>query len=254
MEFYQCLDQFLLCGLLGKIHEHRCRMPIQNRHTDTLGRDQRSFRLFNLSIHYRSKDTKRLLLALFFLSTDIRNDVMFHLRPLGKSLACSRNRLIGRSYYKCRLKLLPCRQRRGITLNRAIWLNNDKASLRPKTFLLALDHLQMLRIDLRYHHRYIRSPAVCAVVGNHRRLRLGICLFYITDLFLCHVNRTEHKIHCTADLFHIIYIFNDNILYCFWHRCLHFPTTAHCIFIGFSCASRTGCNRRHLKPGMIFQK
>ena len=120
--------------------------------------------------------TKRLHLALFFFATDVRDDVLYHLRPVFKSLACSGDCLVSGSYDFVWLKLFPCSQYRCIALDRAVRFYCYKTFLGSQTFFLRFDHIEMLWIDFRNNHRYIRGPAMCTVVGNNRCL--GLCIFF----------------------------------------------------------------------------
>ena len=169
-------------------------MTVQYRYTDALAGDLRLGRRNDHAILDLTPDTKRLLLALFFLAADVRDDISLHLRPFLEGLACSGDRLISRSDYLVRLEFLPCGQHRRVALDRAVRLYCDKASGRAKTLFLILDDIKVLRIDLRNDHRDVRGPAMCAVIGYDRCL--GLCIFFFdrADLVFCHINCRKYKI------------------------------------------------------------
>ena len=112
----------------------------------------------------------------------------------------------------------------------------------------------MFRIDLRHHHGYIGCPAVGRIVGNNGRFCFCVCLLDLPDLFLGHVNGTEHEIHLGCNFLHLIYVHDHKIFDRFRHGRRHFPSAAYCLFIGLSCRPFAGRNRRHLKPGMVFKE
>ena len=71
------------------------------RHGDAyaMRADNRRFGGNNHAIFDVAPDFERLLLALFFLATDVRNDVVNHLRPALKGFASAGNCLIGGNDY-----------------------------------------------------------------------------------------------------------------------------------------------------------
>src|SRR5699024_1884451 len=87
-EVYKLFNKLLLCRLLLKIDKDCRRMSVQDRNTHALAGDLRQFCLHDLTILYSAQYTERLLFALFF-SSDKRNDVALHLRPVFKSLSGS---------------------------------------------------------------------------------------------------------------------------------------------------------------------
>ena len=151
-------------------------MSVQNRNTDALAGDDRALCRNDHAVFHFAPQTKRLHLALFFFATDVRDDVLYHLRPVFKSLACSGDCLVSGSYDFVWLKLFPCSQYRCIALDRAVRFYCYKTFLGSQTFFLRFDHIEMLWIDFRNNHRYIRGPAMCTVVGNNRCL--GLCIFF----------------------------------------------------------------------------
>ena len=80
----------------------------------------------------------------------------------------------------------------GKTYEEAVRLYSYKSSCRTKTLLLELDNLHMLRVNLRNYHRYVRCPAVRAVVRDNRCLCLCVCILDSFDLVLRHINSTEY--------------------------------------------------------------
>ena len=179
-------------------------MSVEDRNTYTLACDDRcGSRNDHAVLHFTPK-TQRLLFALLFLAADIRDDISHHLRPICKGLARAGNRLIGRSNHFIGLKLFPCSQDRRIALNRAVGFYSNEASLGTESFFLRFDNCRMLRIDLRNHHRDIRCPAVCGVIGNNRCFCLCIGFLDLFDLVLCHIDSAEYKINLGCYMLHIV--------------------------------------------------
>ena len=69
-------------------------MTFLNRYSVALGRDDRSFCLYDLVTLDVAPDLQRLLLALLFFTADIRDHVPYHFRPILKCLAGTGDRLI----------------------------------------------------------------------------------------------------------------------------------------------------------------
>ena len=229
-------------------------MSIEYGNADTLAGDHRACRRNDDAVLNFTPDTERFLFTLFFFSANIGNDVSNHLRPVLKGLSGTGNRLIGGGYHFCRLEFLPGGQHGGIALDGAVGLYGNKASCGSQTLLLEIYYLHVLRIDFRHYHGNIRGPAVCAVVGYHRGFRFRIFLFNLFDLFLCHINGAENKIHLSGNLFHFVDIHNHDFLNRFRHGSGHFPSVTHGILISFACGSGTCSNCGHFKPGMILQQ
>ena len=112
----------------------------------------------------------------------------------------------------------------------------------------------MICIDLRYYHRYIRCPAVCTIVRYNRCLCLRIRFFNCFDLVFRHIHCTEYKINCRCYMLYIIYIQDYQLLNCFRHRCIHFPTVTYCFFICLTCGTRACCYCYNFKPWMILKQ
>ena len=140
-------------------------------------------------------DPERLLLALLFLAANVRDHVLDHLRPVLEGLSGSGDRLVCSSDYFIRLKLSPCTEGRSVALDRAVRFYRDESACCAESLLLEFDHVKVLRVDLRDHHRNIRCPAVSAVVGYNRCLCLCVSFLDRTDLFFCHINGAEYEIN-----------------------------------------------------------
>lgn len=152
------------------------------------------------------------------------------------------------------LEFLPCSKHWCIRLDRAVRLYSYKSSCRTKTLLLELDNLHMLRVNLRNYHRYVRCPAVRAVVRDNRCLCLCVCILDSFDLVLRHINSTEYKINGRSNLFYFVYIVYDQLLNRFRHRCIHLPTVTNCLFVSLACTTWAGCHCHNLKPWMVLKK
>ena len=229
-------------------------MSIQNRNTDTLTGDLWLFCFYDHTILNVSPDTKRFLLGFFFLTTDIRDNISNHFRPVFESLSCSGDCLVSSSYDLIRFELFPCSQDRCITLDRAVRFYCDKSSGGSQTFFLMFDDFKVLWIDFRHYHRHIRGPAMCTVIGNNRCLSLCISLLDCFDLILGHIHCTEYKINACSYFFYFIDIHNNDLLYRFRHRSIHLPASSDSFLISLSCGTCTGCNGHYLKPRVILKQ
>ena len=229
-------------------------MSVQNRNTDTLAGDHRLGSFYDLAVFYFPPDTKRFLFALLFFSTDVRDDIFYHFRPVFEGFSCSGDCLICSSNYFVWLKFFPCSQNRRITLDGAVWFYSDESACGSQTFFLRFDNFKVFRINLRHYHRYIRCPSVGTVVGYNRRLRFCIFFFDRFDFLFGHINCGKYKINGGSYFLHFVYIHNYQFLYSFRHRSVHFPASAYGFFICFSCTSRGCCYGYYFKPRMIFQQ
>ena len=117
-----------------------------------------------------------------------------------------------------------------------------------------LDHLIMLRVDLRHDHRHVRSPTVGAVVRHDRRFGLRVFLFDGANLSLRHVHCGEHEIDVFDHVFHVGHVLDDHVLHEFRHRRFHLPATADGLFVGLAGAVR-GCGKGdQFEPRMVFEQ
>ena len=228
-------------------------MSVKNRNTYALAGNDGAGSRYDNAVLYLSPQAQWLLFALFFFSTNVRDNILYHFRPVLKGLAGAAYSLIGACHYFVRLILHPCRKCRSICLDRTVRLNCNEAVLRAQTFLLEFDHIHMARIDLGHHHGNIGRPAVSAVIGYYRGLGLCIGLFYRPYLILGHINCGENKINLCSHFFNLINIHNNQFLNSLRHGLFQFPAIAHCFLIGLACASGACCNSGHLKPGVIIK-
>ena len=90
--------------------------------------------------------------------------------------------VISSSYHFVRFKLFPCCQYRCIALDGAVRFYCHETFFGSQTFFLRFDHIEMLWIDFRNNHWYIRCPAMGTVVGNNRCLCFRIFFFDRFDL------------------------------------------------------------------------
>ena len=253
-EVSQSFDQLFFCRFFTEFNKYCCCMSVQYRNTQALAYDDWFCCRYDHSVFNLTPQSQRLFLALFFFSTDIWNDIVFHFRPVFKCLSCSGNCLICSSNYFIWFKFFPGSKYRCIALNGAVWFNSDESLSSTKAFLLILDHIKMFRVDFRHYHRHIRCPAMCTVVGNNRSLCLCVFFFDRFDLIFGHVNCGKHKVNSRSNFFYFINIHNYDILYCFRHWSIHFPSAANSFLICLSSASRACCQSNDLKPRMVFQK
>ena len=145
-------------------------------------------------------------------------------------------------------------QRRNVALQRAVGLNGDEAALGAQTTALGGDDLNVLGVDLRHNHGHIGSKAVCAVVGYHRALGLGVSLFQSANLVLLHVDGAEHKVNLRGDLFHMGSVQHHQLLGGLRHGGAHHPMAAHRILIGFTCRAGRSGHRGQMEPGVVLQQ
>ena len=229
-------------------------MSVKNRNSDTLACDNRLCSRYDHTVFDLAPQSQRFFFALFFLTTDVWDDVVFHFRPVFEGLTSSGDCLICSSNYFIWFKFFPCCKYRCITLDRAVWLNSDESSGCSQTFLLIFDNIKMFRVDFRHYHRNIRCPAMCTVVGNNRCLCFCVFFFDCFDLVFGHIYRRKYKINSCSNLFYFVYIHNNDLFNCFRHGSVHFPSATYCFFIGLACASCTCSKCNHFKPWMVLKK
>ena len=198
-------------------------------------------------------DLQGLLLGLFFLAADIRDEVIDHLRPCLEGLAGAGNRLIGASENLIDAQRLQGMDGGHIALERAVGLDSHKAPLGAETLSLRLNNFDVIRIDFRNHHGNVRGETVSRVVGNDGTLRL--CVFFLegTDLILLHVDRAEAEVNLGSDLLHVVGVEDNHILVLFGKRGGHVPSALNDLAVRFARASGAGCERGHLKPRVVLK-
>ena len=198
---------------------------------------------------------QRLLLALFFLAADVGDDVVHDLRHPVKGLARTGDGLVGADQRLADAEILhQGMQGRHIALQAAIGLDGDETALGAQTLALCRDDLNMVGVDLRHHHRDIRSAAVGAVVGDDRALCLGISLLKCFDLGLGHIDGAEDEVHLRSDLFHLGSVQHHQLLDAFGHRGGHGPAGTDSLLISLACTA-AGCGQGgQFEPGVILQQ
>ena len=254
---HQTVDKLFLGGLLAEVQEHGGGVAVEHGHADALGSDLEvaveRHDLALLGVHM-TEHLERFLLGLRFFTGDERDDVAHHLRPILEGLACAGNRLIGAHNHLTRFKFLPRGQCRCVGLNRAVRLDGDETTSSAQALALVLDHLEVLRVDLRHHHRHVRGPAVGAVVGDHRGLGLGITLFDGANLVLRHVHRGEHEVHVRGHGLGVVAVRDHHVLGVFGHRRFHLPTVSDRLGIRLAGAVRGSGKGDHLEPRVILKQ
>ena len=145
-------------------------------------------------------------------------------------------------------------QGRHIALQAAIGLDGDETALGAQTLTLGGNDLDMVGIDLRYHHRNVRGETMGTVVGDHRALSLGVCFLQCFDLVLGHIDSAENKIHLRSNFLYLGSVQNGHLLHALRHGSSHGPAGAHCILIAFA-RTAAGCSQHgQFEPGMILQQ
>ena len=102
--------------------------------------------------------------------------------------------------------------------------------------------------------RYVRGPAVGAVVGHDRGFGLRVLLFDGADLGLRHVHRGEHEIDVLDHVLHVGHILDDHVLDELGHRRFHLPATADGLFIGLAGAVRGRGKGDQFEPRMVLKQ
>lgn len=202
----QAIDELFLGRVLAEVDEHGGGVAVEHRHANTLRGDlQRAVERHDLALFLidAAEHLQRFLLGLLLFAGDERNDVAHHFRPVVERLARAGDGLIGAHDNLARLEFLPSGERRGVGLDGAVRLDGDEAVRGAEALALVLDHLIMLRVDLRHDHRHVRSPTVGAVVRHDRRFGLRVFLFDGANLSLRHVHCGEHEIDVFDHVFHV---------------------------------------------------
>ena len=253
----QTVDQLVLGRVLTEVDEHGGGVAVEHGHADALRGDaQRTVERHDLALGlvHMAEDLQRLLLGLRFLAGDERNDVAHHFRPILERLARAGNGLVRAHDDLVRLEFLPCGQSRGIGLDGAVRLDGDETARGAETLLLMFDDLIVLRIDLRHHHRHVRSPAVGAVVGHDRGLGLRVFLFDGADLVLRHVHRGEHEVDVLDHVLDVGHVLDDHVLDELRHRGFHLPAAADGLLVGLAGAVRGRGKGDQFEPRMVFEQ
>ena len=137
----------------------------------------------------------------------------------------------------------------------AVALHGDEAPLGAQAPALGLDNRQVVRVQLRHHHRHVLRPAVSGVVGDNGALQLGILLLQGPDVLLFHIHGAEAEIHLFSQLFRVgLRIQDQQALGLLRHGRSHGPAGGRSLLIGFPGAAGAGGQSRQLKPGVVLQK
>ena len=108
-------------GLLLEVYKYCAEVSVRYRNTNALSGKVRLICLNDFIAFDFAPKFKRFLFALFFLTADIRNNIINHFRPCFKSFACARNCLICANQNILNSKLLMKREESGnIRLKRAV--------------------------------------------------------------------------------------------------------------------------------------
>ena len=251
------LNNLFLRGFLTlKVHKYGAQVTVGHRHANALRSKGRCIGRHDLVALNVTHQLQRLFLALFFLAADVRNHIVDHLRPALKGLACTADGLVGAHQHTLNAVLLVQGEDGGhIALQRTVGLYSDKAALGAQAFTLGGNNINMLGIQLRYHHGHIRSEPVGRVVRYHRALVLGILLLQRADLILFHIHGAEHKVYHRGDLFYIcLGVIHRQVRHVGGNGFIHAPSAAQCLFVRFTSRACRGCQAHHFKPGVILQQ
>ena len=170
-------------------------MAVGNGHADALGCDGDVVAVDDPVALDMAPDLQRLLFALFLLAADIWDDVVDHLGPALKGLSGAGDSLICAGEDLVDLILLFERMDGGyVALERAIRLDRDEAALCAEAFLLSLDDLSVVGVDLGDYHGNVRCAAVGGVVGDNGALGLCVSFFKSFYLVLLHIYGAEHEV------------------------------------------------------------
>ena len=179
-------------------------MSVRNGNAQTLGSDNRFGCWDYNAVLDLTEYAKGLLLALLFLTADIRNEVVYHLGPLVEGLTRTAYRLIGGSNDLFYAVLAQRSKSADVGLYRAVGLNGNKSVLRAESLSLRCYNLKMRVVDLGNYHRDVRRPSVRRVIGYDGYLRLCVSLLESARLVLAHIYRTKDEIYKTADGIHVL--------------------------------------------------
>ena len=251
------LDDFFNAGLLDaflKGHEHRRGVTVGNGHAQTLRGDGDVVGEDDLVSLDVTPDLERLLLGLFLLAADIRNEVIDHFRPCLEGLAGAGNRLIGAGEHLVYAECLQGMNGGNIALQRAVGFDCHKASLGAQTLSLRLNHLDVVRVDFGNDHGNVRSKTVSRIVGNDGAFRLGVTLLESADFVLLHIDGAEAEVNLGGDLLHVVGVENNHILVLFGESGGHVPSAVHNLSVGFAGTSGACRQCCYLKPRMIFEQ
>ena len=230
-------------------------MTVADRNTQTLCGDHRLGCRDNLVALDGAPDLHWLLLGLFFLAADVRDDVVNHFRPGLKGLAGTGDCLIGADHNLLDAEVLKCGQSRNIGLNGTVGLNRDKAALGAQTLALCRNDLCVICVDFRNDHRNVLGEAVCAVVGDNRALQLCIFFFQCADDILLHINGTERKVNLGSELLGIVLsVIEDHVLHIFRNRNSHLPAAFNSLCIGLALVAAARCDCDDAEPRMICEQ
>ena len=194
------------------------------------------------------------LLALFFLTADVGDDVIQNVGEGFKGLASTGDGLVGADQHVSDTVAAQGMQGGHIALQAAVGLDGYEAALGTQTLALGRDDVDMIRIDFGHDHGHIRGKTMRAVVGNDRALGFGVSFFQGLDLLFLHVDSAEHEINFGGNFLHIGCIQHDELLRTFRHRHLHQPAVTDCILIRFAGAARTRSHGGQVEPGVVFQQ
>ena len=111
MEFLPGFQDLILAGLVGKAHEHGTHVAIRNRHAQALGGKARSIGGDDLVTLDVAPQLQGFLLALFFLTADVGDDVIQNVGEGFKGLASTGDSLVGADQHVSDTSLRPAQLR-----------------------------------------------------------------------------------------------------------------------------------------------
>ena len=243
-------------GFLFEACEYGCKVTVGDGTADALGGDLGILGGLDNAVFDLTPNLQRLLLTLLFLAAYVGDNIVYHLGPGLKGLACAGDSLIGAGENFLHAVLLTQGRKSGnVALDGAVALDGNKAAFGTKALFLSFDYFEMFGVYLGDYHGDIGSPAVGAVVGDNGAFELCVCFLKFLYLFLVHVDGAEYEVHFFGDLLHILNgVLYDDALELFGHGGLNGPSLACGFFIGLACATCTCCNDNEIEPGVTIHK
>ena len=238
-----------------ELHEHRRHVAVLAGHPEALGGNGRPLGSDDLAALHAAPEFQGLPFALLLLTADVGNAVVHHLRPAFERFARAGDGLVSTDQGLFHTVLQQGMQGGNVALEGAVALHGDEAPLGAQALALGLNDFNVLRIQLRHHHRHVVRPAVGGVVGDDGALQLGVPLLQGPDILLLHVHGAEAEVHLGGQFLRVGFrVQDDQALGFIRHGRGHGPAGGRGFLVGFPGAPGAGGYRRQLEPGVVLQK